>query len=188
MFYICGDSNYNHKLNIKHYIMLQFEVNGKLGKGHLVFPTNLNELNGVELNNLCSKIHVADNHSLVCLCYRETIGNVLFTASSKKKNSITTAVVPLIIKSGKTDNEFIKNIKAGEIAIIPASDLALGYHVYIKDNPYTIDYLLKRSEGDTALYQRSLSFKNAVYFTEFKIVPNCNIKGYYEKDDNDTFK
>ena len=34
MFYICGDSNYNHKLNIKHYIMLQFEVNGKLGKGH----------------------------------------------------------------------------------------------------------------------------------------------------------
>lgn len=182
MFYICADSKHSHKLNNKHGIMLEFEVNGKLGKRTLGFPTSLKDLDGGFIKDICGNIHIADDHSLVCLCYRETVGNVLFTANSKKKNSITTAVVPMFVKCGKTNNQFINNLDTGNVLVVPASDLALGYHVKASGNSFTIDYLLKASEGDTTLYQRALNFKDTVYFIEFKIIPNCNIKGYYSID------
>lgn len=159
--------------------MLQFEVNGKAGKQVVKFPTTLTELSGDFLTSICKDIEVADNHAIVCLCYRETIANVLFTASSKKKNSITTAVVPKFVKAGNTDNDFIKGIMSGNTLVVPASDLALGYHVTGANNPYTINYLLKVSDGDTTLYQKALKFEDVVYFIEFKIIPTCNIKGYY---------
>ena len=166
--------------------MLKFEINGKNGTFELNLPTSLNEITPEYLKDVTSTIQVADNYSLIGICYREAFSTVIFPNNTKKKN-LTTAVVPLFVKCGKSDNDFINNINTGDKLIIAPSQIALGHHVNAPRNLITINNILNCINGDTKIYQETLKTSEQCYFLEFKLVPNVDINGVYKTDTNTHF-
>ena len=164
--------------------MLKFKTNGKAGAFELNLPTSLSEITSDYLKDVTSDIQVADNYSLIGICYREAFSTIIFANTTKKKN-LTTAIVPLFIKSGKASTDFINNIEVGDKLIIAPSQIALGHHIAAPRNLITINNILNCVEGDTRIYQEALKEAKQCYFLEFKLVPNVDIVGVY-KDDNAT--
>ena len=162
--------------------MLKFKTNGKAGAFELNLPTSLSEITSDYLKDVTSDIRVADNYSLIGICYREAFSTIIFANNTKKKN-LTTAIVPLFIKSGKTNIDFINNIEVGDKLIIAPSQIALGHHVVATRNLITINNILNCIEGDNKIYQEALKESQQCYFLEFKLVPNVDIVGVY-KDNN----
>lgn len=157
--------------------MLKFEVNGKRGAIVMNLPTKLSEITPEYLNEVTSNIVVADNYSLIGIIYRESLASIVL-ANSKQKN-ITTSVVPVFVKAGTTDTDYIKNISCGNKIIIAPSDIAMGHHVSCPKNMITINNILEYCDGDKATYQCAIGVSQPCYYLEFKIVPNCNIHGNY---------
>ena len=106
--------------------MLKFEVNGKRGSIIMNLPTKLSEITPEYLNEVTSNVVVADNYSLIGILYRESLASVMLANNRKQKN-ITTAVVPVFVKAGTTDTEYIKNMSCGDKIIIAPSDIAIGH-------------------------------------------------------------
>lgn len=163
--------------------MLNFKVNGKLGEVILNLPTSINEFTDDYLKKVTESVIVADNYSLIALCHREKLANFIL-AGKNNKDRINTAVVPIFVKAGKitTSNCIINNIKTTSKLIISPSQLALGHHVNLINNTCTINKLIKYIDGDGYAYQNALKNNKEVYFLEFKIIPNCDIIGYYENE------
>ena len=136
--------------------MLKFEVNGKRGVILMNLPTKLSEITPEYLNDVTSNVVVADNYSLIGILYRESLASVILANNRKQKN-ITTAIVPIFIKAGATDTEYVKNM-------------------------ITINNILEYCDGDKEAYQRAISISQPCYYLEFKIVPNCNIHGNYKEE------
>lgn len=159
--------------------MVQFEVNGANGHKVLTYPTNLKELTSEFLSKVAEEIVPAPNYSLIALCYRERLHNIIFTANQKSDNAnLQTAVIPIFVKTGnKPEDKFIANI--GDKVVIAGSQLALGHHVMAAKNPLTINNLLWYTKGDAAAYHNALNVKDYVYFLEFKLIPNNDIVGVY---------
>uniref|UniRef100_A0AAU8MKL7 Uncharacterized protein n=1 Tax=Geladintestivirus 6 TaxID=3233138 RepID=A0AAU8MKL7_9CAUD len=163
--------------------MLKFEVNGKHGTIFMNLPTKLSEITPEYLNEVTSNVIVADNYSLIGILYRESLASVILANNRKQKN-ITTAIVPIFIKSGTTNTEYIKQMSCGDKIIIAPSDIAIGHHVTCPKNKITINNILDYCDGDKEAYQRAIGVSQACYYLEFKIVPNCNIHGNYIEENN----
>ena len=135
--------------------MLKFEVNGKHGSIIMNLPTKLSEITPEYLNEVTSNVVVADNYSLIGILYRESLASVILANNRKQKN-ITTAVVPVFVKAGTTDTEYIKNMSCGDKIIIAPSDIAIGHHVSCPKNMITInnilEYCLYISHVDNIIY------------------------------------
>lgn len=166
--------------------MLEFNVNGNQGEFQVKLPTSLSELTPDYLTTVTKGINVAPNYSLVGLCYREKLSTIILSIRQRKKQ-IDTPVVPIFIKTGAVNDYFIESINIGNKLIIPGSDLAIGNHVSTPKNLITINNILELVEGDKDIYQEALANNEYCYFLEFKIVPNCAIKGYYNHMDVDGF-
>ena len=165
--------------------MLKFEVNGKKGNVILNLPTSIEELTKDYLINITNEVNVGNNYSLIALCHREKL-SAFIMAGRNKKNDMSTAVVPIFIKHGSiTTDSHVNNINVGDKLIIAPSNMAMGLHVNISKNTLTMGTLLNFIDGDGFAYQNALKYKEQVYFIEFKIIPNCDIVGYY-KDNNST--
>lgn len=161
--------------------MLKFHVNGKLGAFELNLPTSISELTEDFLTNVTSHIHVTEDYSLIGIVYKESLSRILLS-NNRKDKSITTSVIPIFIKSRTTDNNSIFNkMNIGDKIIIAPSDIALGHHVTSPANGITINNIVRLCEGDTTAYQRSLTDTTPCCFIEFKLVPNCNIHGFYKQ-------
>ena len=89
--------------------MLKFEVNGNHGTILMSLPTKLSEITPEYLNEVTSNVVVADNYSLIGILYRESLASVILANNRKQKN-ITTAIIPIFIKAGATDAEYVKNM------------------------------------------------------------------------------
>uniref|UniRef100_A0AAU8MIY3 Uncharacterized protein n=1 Tax=Geladintestivirus 5 TaxID=3233137 RepID=A0AAU8MIY3_9CAUD len=163
--------------------MLKFEVNGKYGTVLMNLPTKLSEITPEYLNEVTSNVVVADNYSLIGILYRESLASVILANNRKQKN-ITTAIVPIFIKSGVTNTEYIKQMSCGDKIIIAPSDIAIGHHVTCPKNKITINNILDYCDGDKEAYQRAIGISQACYYLEFKIVPNCNIHGNYIEENS----
>ena len=161
--------------------MLKFEVNGNHGVILMNLPTKLSEITPEYLNEVTSNIVVADNYSLIGILYRESLASVILANNRKQKN-ITTAIVPVFIKAGATDTEYVKNMAYGDKIVIAPSDIAMGHHVSCPKNMITINNILEYCDGDKEAYQRAISISQSCYYLEFKIVPNCNIHGNYKEE------
>ena len=166
--------------------MLKFEVNGKQGAILMNLPTKLSEITPEYLNEVTSNVVVADNYSLIGILYRESLASVIL-ANTRKQENITTAIIPVFVKSGTTDTEYIKNISCGDKIIIAPSDIALGHHVTCPKNKITISNILAYCEEDKEAYQKAVKVSQNCYYLEFKLVPNCNIHGNYIEE-NDSYK
>lgn len=158
--------------------MLKFEVNGKLGSYVLNLPTKLEDITQGYLQHVTKDVIVAPNYSLVALCYKEKLSTFLL-AGRGTKNEVSTAVIPLFVKSGDSDSNFVNIMLTGTKLIISPSDMAMGYHVNCPKNTLNINLLAAYSEGDNQAYQRAVAIKDNIYFLEFKLVPNNAIVGCY---------
>ena len=161
--------------------MLKFEVNGNHGVILMNLPTKLSEITPEYLNEVTSNVVVADNYSLIGILYRESLASVILANNRKQKN-ITTAIVPIFIKAGATDTEYVKNMSCGDKIVIAPSDIAMGHHVSCPKNMLTINNILEYCDGDKEAYQRAIGVSQPCYYLEFKIVPNCNIHGNYKEE------
>ena len=166
--------------------MLKFEVNGKHGSIIMNLPTKLSEITPEYLNEVTSNVVIADNYSLIGIIYRESLASVILANNRKQKN-ITTAIVPVFIKSGITNTEYIKNMSCGNKIVIAPSDIAMGHHVTCPKNKITINNILEYCADDKEAYKKAIGISQACYYLEFKIVPNCNIHGNY-KEESDSYK
>lgn len=159
--------------------MVKFETNGKNGHLFINLPTSIEEITPEFLTGITHKVKVADNYSLICICHKEKLSSFIMAGRSKK-NEISTAVVPIFVKSGNTEAVFMSEFNVGDKIIISPSQMAMGYHVSIPNNPLTMGNLMKATEGDNYAHKNSLGYGKDVIFTEFKIVPNCDIIGRYD--------
>lgn len=85
------------------------------------------------------------------------------------------AVVPMFVKAGKTDSEFIKGINTKDILTITSGNLSLAIHVPNSYNQLSLNKVSALLAGDDNVRKTSFSDKNIYRFVEFKLVPNCNI-------------
>ena len=166
--------------------MLKFEVNGKHGSIIMNLPTKLSEITPEYLNEVTSNVVVADNYSLIGILYRESLASVMLANNRKQKN-ITTAIVPVFVKAGTTDTEYIKNMSCGDKIIIAPSDIAIGHHVSCPKNMITVNNILENCNGDKEANKSAICVSQPCYYLEFKIIPNCNIHGNY-KEESDSYK
>lgn len=157
--------------------MLKIELNE--GKISLNLPTSMSEIETPYLRYVSDEISVAENYSLIGLIYREKLNNVL--AATKNKKPLTTNVVPIFVKSGECQSDFIKSLGCGNKIIIAPSDIELGHHVNCTNNSITIGRVISYCNTDEKFIKKAIQYGEPVLFLEFKLVPNCAIHGCFDE-------
>lgn len=134
----------------------------------LNLPTMSSEIDMNYLSSLVSNVNVAPNYSLIALLFKEVPYAIVSNIKQGKNATIITT--PIMIKSGKSENDFINNIKLGDKLTIAPSDIVYANHinaVYNTLNPSFITTLLK---DNGQLYTETQGIREKVYFVEFKII------------------
>lgn len=160
--------------------MKEFSLTIPEGEVKFNFPTSLDEITSQYLQQITNHVQIADNYTLVGIVYHETLGSIIISRKQAKKG-FTSGVVPIFIKSGKSDNDFLNSAKTKDRLIVPSSALQLAHHVVIPSNTLSLDCFIKFLDKDTNVAQRySNNYgKEHCFFVEFKIVPNADIVGFY---------
>ena len=164
--------------------MKTFKVNGKAGSYFMELPQSLEEVGTKYLDDCTKFINPAPNYAVVAIVYKDLLSLVLTAA--KKKTPVNAAVIPVFVKAGDSDSEFIKSIKLGDRVVVSGSDLSIGHHIsspYNKITPSTISIIC---DGDKDIYRESMTMQEPVCFVEFKLVPisaiharlDNTVKGY----------
>lgn len=145
------------------------------------FPTSVAEISEDFLNNVTRNVKIADNYSLIALAYHETLGAVILARKQSKKG-LTSGVIPMFVRAGKTDSDFINSANCKDKVIISSTQLGLGYHVATPTNSISLDKFITTLDKDNTVAARyNNNYGNEeCYFVEFKIVPNCDIIGLYD--------
>ena len=160
--------------------MLTLKTSNARGVHELNLPISLNEIDEAYITEVTSHIKVDANYTLIGLVYREKLSTLVLAATRNKKKS-DIAVIPIFVKAGKSDSKFINNLNVKDKLIISPSDIMMGYHVSAPNNLLTINNILDLVEGDPVVNKKLMNINEQCYFIEFKLVPNCNIHGAYEK-------
>ena len=155
--------------------MKTFNVKTDDGTYDVSLPTKLDEITSEYLSYVTKDVNVAPEYSLVGLVYIDKLTMVL--NSKKAKDGVTTRVVPIFVKAGTTDSKFVSSCLCGRKLLIPGSDLSMGLHVYCPDNKITINSVVSLLSKDKNVVSDAWKDNNLYYFLEFKLVPNCAIKG-----------
>lgn len=151
--------------------MKTFKVNGNLGEFEINLPENLSEITNDYLTYCTEFVHPAPNYALVAVIYKDSLSLVL--TSAKKNKPANVSIVPVFIKAGETESEFIKTIKTGDRIVVAASDLSLGHHINSPYNKITPNNIVTICEGDKEIYTKAMMLQTPVCFVEFKLIP-CN--------------
>lgn len=160
--------------------MLKLDVNSKSGVYELNLPTSLYEITESYITEVTNHVKIDANYTLIGVVFREKLSTLILAARKNKKNS-DISVIPIFVKSGKTDSELINRLNVRDKLIISPSDIMMGYHISAPNNLLTINNFLDIVEGDINVYNKAMSIKDYCYFIEFKLVPNCNIHGAYNQ-------
>lgn len=191
------DIDINDKLNnkrinryslIKHFkIMKTFDVATKSGINVTFdFPTSIKEVSEEYLTKISDGITIADNYTLVGLCYLETLSKIIFTSRSKSNKDTRIKVTPIFVKAGKTDVDFINNAKIKQPLVIMPTQLSLGMHVNLPHHKLTIDYFntVVKEAVERDIYEKEVQNPDQrdCIFIEFKLVPNADVMGLLNTD------
>lgn len=152
-------------------------------------PTSLDELTPEYLKHVTRDIHVADHHILVGIVYPQ-VPVELAMLYKQKKGNMRASIIPIFVKAGNTDSEFIKSMSVSDKLIIPGSSLEMAYHVNAPENKISIDYFIGALDKDNQAYKNLMmggGKKEVCYFVEFKIISNANVVGFYNKPTTSTF-
>ena len=166
--------------------MKQFAVKTK--DGHEVnfnFPTSIGEISKDYLTEISDTLHVADNYSLVALCYSEKLSTVILTARTAKQNA-KIKVTPIFVKAGNCDIPFIKEGKMKQRVVTMQSQLSLGVHVNLPYHKLTLEFFANvvKDANDKTIYEKELANADSreCIFLEFKVIPNSDIMGLLDID------
>ena len=162
--------------------MKTFNVSGKLGDFEVSLPENLTEITNDYLDLCTNFVHPAPNYALVAIVYKDNLALVL--SAGKKKQDVNVSIIPVFIKAGKTDSDFITNLKMGEKVVVSASDLSIGHHINSPYNKITPSNIIRLCEGDKNIYSAALVMQTPVCFVEFKLVPASAIHAKLDKTAN----
>lgn len=162
--------------------MKNFKVDGNLGKFELNLPENLDEITNEYLQSCTEFVHPAPDYALVGVVYKDSLSLVLTAA--KKNKPANVAVIPVFIKAGKTDSEFIKSLNIGDKIVVAASDLSIGHHINSPHNKITPKNIIDVCEGDKEIYKDAFSVHKPICFLEFKLIPISAIHGNLDKSVN----
>lgn len=165
--------------------MKQFEIDTLDGKKVTFnFPNSIKEIDENYLNEITKDLAIADNYTLVGMCYSEKLSNIILTARSKRDSKIR--VTPIFIKAGKTDIDFIKNAKMKQRVVTMQSQLSLGVHVTLPAHKLTLDYFANviKTAANKNIYEQELNNKDNrdCIFIEFKLIPNVDVIGLLDTD------
>lgn len=149
--------------------MKTFEVNGNIGSYLINLPESLEEISTEYLTHCTNFINPAPNYAVVAVVYKDSLSLVL--TSFKKKTPTNMAVIPVFIKSGVTDSEFINSLNLGDRVVIAGSDLSIGHHIKSPYNKITPSTICAVCEGDRDIYKNAMGMQEPVCFVEFKLVP-----------------
>lgn len=151
--------------------MNSITINTKKGKVILNLPTSVEEIKAEYLKEVTEHIKVAPEYSLVALVYSTTMAQVL----NMKNVQANVAVVPMFVKAGETDSEFINSINTKDIVTITGSNISLAIHIANPYNQLSLNKILGIINQDNNVCKTSFTDNNVYRFIEFKLVPNCNI-------------
>ena len=163
--------------------MKTFEVNGNIGSYLINLPQSLEEISTEYLTHCTDFINPAPNYAVVAVVYKDSLSLVL--TSFKKKAPTNMAVIPVFIKSGATDSEFIKSLNLGDRIVIAGSDLSIGHHINSPYNKITPNTVCAVCDGDRDIYKKAMSIQEPFCFVEFKLVPISAIHAKLDKTTNE---
>lgn len=158
--------------------MKDFIVYTGRGTKCIHFPTSMEEISAEMLQKVTSHVKVSAHHSLIAIVYRESIANIALSFKQKKQ-SITTGVVPIFIKAGETDSDYIKSLNVKDILVIPTSMLSIANHINVPGNSLSVDKFITMITNDVTVGKRAIPEKEKVCFVDFKVVGNADIVAAY---------
>ena len=163
--------------------MKNFKVNGALGEFELSLPESLEEI-PVEYFKQCTDfVHPAPNYALVAIVYKDSL-NLILTAA-KKKEGADVAIVPVFVKAGTTDSDFIDSLECGDKIVVSASDLSIGNHINSPYNKITPDNIVRVCQNaGREFYQSTLELNTPICLVEFKLVPVGAIRSKLDRTKN----
>ena len=159
--------------------MKTFKVNGDAGSYLITLPQSLDEIGTNYLKQCTDFINPAPNYAVVAVVYKDSLSLIL--TAYKKKTATNMAVVPVFIKAGTNDSEFVKSIELGDKVVVSGSDLSIGHHIQAPFNKITPTIITAICEGDKDIYKEAMLMTEPVCFVEFKLVP---ISAIHAKLDN----
>ena len=159
--------------------MNTFNVSTEKGKLRVSLPTSIDEISTEYLKAVTRHIRVGNEYSLVAIVYKTNTAMLL--NASKQKDAVT-SVIPLFIKSGKTEDEFINSLDIKDVLTITGSDIAMGIHVGNPYNELSMSRIASIFKEDSDIVKASFTDKTMYYFVEFKLIPNCNIHATVAKN------
>lgn len=159
--------------------MKTFKLNGNLGKFDVTFPQSLEEISKEYFEECCNFIHPAPNYAVVAVVYKDNLSIVITAVKNKKPTNIS--VIPVFIKTGKTDDDFINSLNLGDKVVVAASDLSIGHHINSPYNKLTPSNIARLCEGDRNIYNDALKLSEQICMIEFKLIP---INAIHAKLDN----
>lgn len=157
-------------------------ANGKLGRFAVNLPENLEEIGNDYFKECTDFIHPAKDYAVVAIVYKDSLNLVL--TSAKKKQPAQLGIIPVFIKCGETNSDFINSLNLGDKVVVAASDLSIGHHINSPYNKITPDNIIRITEGDVDITKQSLAMTKPVCFVEFKLVPVSAIHAKLDKTAN----
>lgn len=154
--------------------MKAIEINAKEGKVIINLPTSMEDITEQYLKDVTKHIVVAPEYSLIGIVYKTTLVEIINIAKVKET---TVGVIPVFIKAGNTDNEFINTIDTKDVVVITGTNISLGIHVHVPTNNLSINNIRRVCGEDKTIMSNSFKDKDTYYCIEFKLIPNCNING-----------
>jgi len=161
--------------------MKEINVKTQAGEFKINIPTSRKDITNEYLEEVTQMLEIAPNYSLVALITIEELINVV--NPNAKKQSAFTAGIPVFVRCGKSEDEFISNISCGQTIIISDSDLSMGHHINSPYNKISKGYLSAILSKDKELASNVWGMNEKCYFLSFKLVPNCNIHGAISEED-----
>lgn len=171
--------------------MKQFII-GEGEKGFVMnLPTSLNEITNDYLFDVTNHICIAPYYAIIACVYRCKLPEII--SNAKKKRDLAMAIVPLFVKARITDNmekeltNLFNDISCGDKLIIAGTDIERAYHIVCPKNFITIDNIVRIYNSDSNFAKGVMIDQNYYYFVDFKLAPINDIKGFYKKDNNESF-
>jgi len=155
----------------------------------LNIPSGLKDIDVEYLKDLAGDIEVADHHALIAIVTRTTLSEAILSVTKKKESMV--GVIPVFIKGGRCDSEYVKKINIGDVLVVGAGDIENAHHINLPLNNLSKDKILGLIMNDetpsgtgktSKAHMDNMVNSSPVCFVSFKIVPACNIVGYYPKD------
>ena len=163
--------------------MKNFKVNGDLGEFELSLPESLEEIPVDYFKECTDFLHPAPNYALVAIVYKDSL-NLILTAA-KKKEGANVQIVPVFVKAGTNDSDFINSLGFGDKVVISASDLSIGNHINSPYNKITPTNIVNVCQGaGREFYQSTLELQTPICLVEFKLVPIGAIKSKLDRTKN----